>query len=111
TPQDPSPLTHHPPVSDAFDAEPGSTYTLQGTYGTAKHPQFLDHRPYRPRQDDPQRSAPRTYRYGELPRNGRAASRLDGSGAREGNHDQGARGPHDLPGVRWPGLRAESDRH
>ena len=74
------------------------------------HPQFLDRRPHRPRQEHAGRSAPAAIGSDHPARVPRAAARRHGPGARARDHDQGA-GRGDQLHARRPGLRAEPDRH
>ncbi len=77
----------------------------------AQHPQFLDHRPYRPRQIDAGRPADSAHRRARSARNGRAGARFDGYRARARHHHQGADGAAQLPRPRRQGLRPQPDRH
>ena len=73
--------------------------------------ELLDHRPHRPRQVDPRRPAPRADPHRRRPAHDEPGPRLDGSRAREGDHDQGACRPPRVPGEGRSDLRPEPDRH
>ena len=75
------------------------------------HPQFLDHRPHRPRQEHAGRSDHPALRRPERPRDGSAGARLDGHRARARHHDQGADRGAAVHGARRPHLQPEPDRH
>ena len=76
-----------------------------------KHPQFRDHRPYRPRQIDARRPADPAHRRARSARNGRAGARFHGYRARARHHHQGADGAAELPRPRRQGLRPQPHRH
>ena len=76
-----------------------------------KHPQFRDHRPYRPRQVDPGRPADSAHRRVGSARNGRAGARFHGYRARTRHHHQGADGSAQLPRSRRQELHSQPDRH
>src|ERR1035437_4073030 len=73
--------------------------------------QLLDHRPYRSRQVDAGRSAARDDPHDRGALDDEPGPRLDGSGAREGDYDQGAGGPPCRSGAGRPDLWPEPDRH
>ena len=76
-----------------------------------QHPQFFDHRPYRPRQIDAGRPADPAHRRARSARNGRAGARFDGYRARARHHHQGADRAAQLSRPRRQGLRAQPHRH
>ena len=75
------------------------------------HPQFLDHRPHRPRQVDARRSLHPALRRARCARDERAGARFDGPGARTRHHDQGADGGARIRRARRRELPPQHDRH
>ena len=80
-------------------------------HAATEHPQLLDHRPHRPRQDDALRPPDGAHRGAHPAGDDRAVPRLDGPRARARHHDQAALGAPRLQGEGRRGLRPQPDRH
>ena len=78
-------------------------------YGS--HPQLLDHRPHRPREDHPLRPPDGAHGRPDPARDDRAVPGLHGPGAGARHHHQAALGAAALQGPGRAGLRPEPDRH
>ena len=76
-----------------------------------EHPQLLHHRPHRPREKHPGRSAPPNHGNHFRPRIAGANAGRHGFGAGARHHHQKPRHPNAVPRQGRRGLRVEPDRH
>ena len=82
-----------------------------GRHAAAENPQLLDHRPHRPRQDDPLRPPARADGGAQPAGDDRAVPRLDGPRARAGHHDQAALRAPRVQGEGRARLHPQPHRH
>ena len=100
------------PVGKSLAGAAGGCYLPRHDCGSHRqHPQFRDHRAYRPWQVDARRPADSAHRRARGARDGRAGARFDGHRARARHHDQGADRAAQIQGARRQGLHPQPDRH